>query len=146
MFRRKIWPPISYKSKSSARVALSLERFVKRSGAIADKAVNSQAQNSFPMADLGCKPASCRYACCMFSIEHEFDATVVTLVDEGSAPLQEDVIVHTFAECITVEQYDPRTDQVHKITLSTSQMKDLATAIDLPEGVYQRDESISRNP
>lgn len=82
----------------------------------------------------------------MFSIEHEFDATVVTLVDEGSAPLQEDVIVHTFAECITVEQYDPRTDQVHKITLSTSQMKDLATAIDLPEGVYQRDESISRNP
>lgn len=74
----------------------------------------------------------------MFSIEHEFDATVVTLVDEGEIPLQEDVIVHGFAECITVEQYDPREDRVHKITLSIAQMRDLATAIDLPEGVYRR--------
>ncbi|MGY3438151.1 MULTISPECIES: hypothetical protein [unclassified Marinovum] len=76
----------------------------------------------------------------MFSIEHEFDATVVTLVDEGDAPLQEDVVVNGFAECITVEQYDPREDRVHKITFSISQMRDLATAIDLPEGVYQRAE------
>ena len=41
----------------------------------------------------------------MFSIEHEFDATVVTLVDEGEAPLQEDVTVNAFEECVTVEQY-----------------------------------------
>lgn len=74
----------------------------------------------------------------MFSIEHEFDATVVTLVDEGKAPLQEDITVNSFEECITVEQYDPRTDQVHKITFSMSQMKDLAAAITLPEGVYSR--------
>ena len=74
----------------------------------------------------------------MFSIEHEFDATVVTLVDEGKAPLQEDIVVNSFEECITVEQYDPRTDQVHKITFSMSQMKDLAAAITLPEGVYSR--------
>lgn len=76
----------------------------------------------------------------MFSIEHEFDATVVTLVDEGEKPLQEDVIVHTFEECVTVEQYDPRTDSVQKITLSISQMNDLAAAISLPEGVYTRSE------
>ncbi|MCC1494232.1 hypothetical protein [Cognatishimia sp. F0-27] len=75
----------------------------------------------------------------MFSIEHEFDATVVTLVDEGNAPLQEDVIVSTFEECITVEQYDPRTDSTQKITLSITQMRDLAAAISLPEGVYTRD-------
>ncbi|WP_425039991.1 hypothetical protein [Primorskyibacter sp. S187A] len=74
----------------------------------------------------------------MFSIEHEFDATVVTLVDEGSAPLQEDIVVHSFEDCITVEQYDPRTDRTNKITLSMSQMKDLAAAISLPEGVYSR--------
>lgn len=74
----------------------------------------------------------------MFSIEHEFDATVVTLVDDGETPLQEDVIVHTFAECVTVEQYDPRTDKVQKITLSMTQMRDLATAINMPEGVYTR--------
>jgi hypothetical protein len=74
----------------------------------------------------------------MFSIEHEFDSTVVTLVDEGSAPLQEDVIVNGFEECITIEQYDPRTDKVHRIALSMSQMRDLAAAISLPEGVYSR--------
>ncbi|MGJ8603570.1 MAG: hypothetical protein ACSHXH_05530 [Marivita sp.] len=76
----------------------------------------------------------------MFSIEHEFDSTVVTLVDEGDGPLQEDVIVNGFEECITVEQYDPRTDQVNRITFSMSQMRDLAAAISLPEGVYSREE------
>ena len=74
----------------------------------------------------------------MFSIEHEFDATVVTLVDEGPAPLQEDVIISGFEECVTVEQYDPRTDRTHKITLSITQMNDLVAAVSLPEGVYAR--------
>ena len=72
----------------------------------------------------------------MFSIEHEFDATVVTLVDEPPAPLAEDVVIHLFEECVTVEQYDPRTDSMMKITLSTAQVQDLAAALDLPEGVY----------
>lgn len=81
-----------------------------------------------------------RYGQAMFSIEHEFDSTVVTLVDEGETPLQEDVIVNGFEECITVEQYDPRTDRVNRITLSMSQMRDLAAAISLPEGVYAREE------
>ena len=74
----------------------------------------------------------------MFSIEHEFDASVITLVDDGPAPLQEDVVINAFAECITVEQYDPRTDRVEKITLSISQLNDLSAALDLPEGVYRR--------
>lgn len=76
----------------------------------------------------------------MFSIEHEFDATVVTLVDEGAAPLQEDVIVSNFEECVTVEQLDTRTDTVQKITLSISQMQDLIAAVTMPEGVYRREE------
>ncbi|MCV6585084.1 MAG: hypothetical protein OIF47_06080 [Marinibacterium sp.] len=73
----------------------------------------------------------------MFTIEHEFDSTVITLVDEGKLPLLEDVTINSFAECVTLEQYDPRTDQVMKITLSTEQLQDLAAALDLPEGVYQ---------
>jgi len=40
----------------------------------------------------------------MFSIEHEFDATVITLVDEGPQPLLEDVTINSFAECVTLEQ------------------------------------------
>ncbi len=74
----------------------------------------------------------------MFSIEHDFDATVVTLVDEGASHLREDVIVCSFEDCVTVEQYDPRTDTTQKITLSIAQMNDLAAAIALPEGVYRR--------
>lgn len=73
----------------------------------------------------------------MFTIEHEFDATVITLVDEGKAPLQEDVIVCAFEECITVEQFDPRTDQPLKIVLSIPQARDLAAALNLPEGIYR---------
>jgi hypothetical protein len=73
----------------------------------------------------------------MLTIEHEFDATVVTLVDEGDVPLQEDVTITAFAECVTLEQLDPRTDQVQKITLSMAQVHDLAAAMDLPEGVYR---------
>lgn len=78
----------------------------------------------------------------MFTIEHDFDATVITLVDEGAAPLQEDVIVSAFDECVTVAQVDPRSDQLRTITLSLSQVRDLAAALDLPEGAYQ----LSRAP
>ena len=72
----------------------------------------------------------------MFTIEHEFDATVITMVDDGEAPLQEDVIVSAFEECITVEQHDPRTGRTQKITLSMAQLRDLGAALDLPEGAY----------
>jgi hypothetical protein len=51
--------------------------------------------------------------------------------------LQEDVTISAFEECVTVEQLDPRTDRVQKITLSLSQIQDLAAALDLPEGVYR---------
>ena len=73
----------------------------------------------------------------MFTIEHDYDATVVTLVDEGKAPLLEDVIINAFDECITLNQVDPRTDQVAQITLSMSQLRDLRAALNLPEGVYK---------
>ncbi|WP_291730740.1 hypothetical protein [Leisingera sp. F5] len=73
----------------------------------------------------------------MFTIEHEFDSTVITLVDEDGTPLTEDVTINSFAECVTVEQYDPRTDKVQTITLSHLQVRDLAAALDLPEGVYR---------
>ncbi len=73
----------------------------------------------------------------MFTIEHEFDATIVTLVDEAGSHLNEDVIIHAFDDAVTVEQFDARTDQVVKITLSPSQLRDLGAALDLPEGVYR---------
>ncbi|MDX5349580.1 MAG: hypothetical protein LPJ95_02605 [Paracoccaceae bacterium] len=71
----------------------------------------------------------------MFTIEHEFDATVITLVDDGEElPLVEDVTITAFEDCVTVEQVDPRSDEVTRITLSLSQVRDLAAALNLPEG------------
>jgi hypothetical protein len=73
----------------------------------------------------------------MFTIEHDFDATVITLVDEGAQPLQEDIIVQAFEDCVTVEQFDARRDQVVKLTFSMAQLRDLRAALNLPEGVYR---------
>ena len=73
----------------------------------------------------------------MFTIEHEFDASVVTLVDEGDAPLTEDVTINLFGSCVTIEQINPRTDEVQRITLSLAQLRDLEAALDLPEGSYR---------
>ena len=73
----------------------------------------------------------------MFTIEHEFDASVITLIDEGKAPLMEDLTITVFASQVTVEQLDTRTDTVQKITLSLSQLRELEAALDLPEGSYK---------
>ncbi|MGV6812736.1 MAG: hypothetical protein ACWA47_10845 [Brevirhabdus sp.] len=73
----------------------------------------------------------------MFTIEHDFDATVITLVDEGGSHLLEDVTINAFDDCVTLEQVDPLTERVQKITLSTAMLKELAAALNLPEGVYR---------
>ena len=73
----------------------------------------------------------------MFTIEHEFDATVITLVDEGPGYLQEDVTIAAFEDCITIEQFDPRSDTPLRLTLSMGQVADLAAALNLPEGSYR---------
>ena len=74
----------------------------------------------------------------MFTIEHEFDATVITLVDEGDAPLEDVVVVSAFEDGVTLEQLDSRTDEVQRIILSPTQVRDLAAALNLPEGIYRR--------
>jgi len=73
----------------------------------------------------------------MFTIEHEFDATVITLIDDAGSHLQEDITINAFEDCVTLEQVNPRTEAVEKITLSLTQLRDLSAALDLPEGVYQ---------
>lgn len=73
----------------------------------------------------------------MFTIEHDFDATVITLIDEGDAPLREDVTIEAFEDCVVLEQLDPRTDEPMRLTLSMAQLRDLAAALNLPEGSYR---------
>ena len=73
----------------------------------------------------------------MVTIEHEFDATLITLIDEGAAPLREDVTITAYEDRVTVTQVDPATDAVVTVTLSSAQVRDLRAALDLPEGMYQ---------
>ncbi len=74
----------------------------------------------------------------MFTIEHEFDASVITLVDDMAAPGTEDITIAIFDDQVTIEQVDPHTERVQKITLSMRQVADLRAALDLPEGAYVR--------
>lgn len=73
----------------------------------------------------------------MFTIEHEFDATVVTLIDEGGALLMEDVTITAFDDRVMLEQSDPDGQTVARITLSMRQLAELRAALNLPEGNYR---------
>jgi hypothetical protein len=73
----------------------------------------------------------------MFTIEHEFDVTVITLIDEGDQPRCEDVTIEAGEDLISLEQLDPMTDEVQTVVLSVAQLRDLAAALNLPEGSYR---------
>lgn len=82
----------------------------------------------------------------MFSIEHEFEATVITLVDEGPPPLQEDVVIDAFADRVTLRQFDPERRAMVTVTISPAQLQDLVAAIDLPEGIYHLEAPAAKGP
>jgi hypothetical protein len=73
----------------------------------------------------------------MFTIEHQFDATVITLIDEGDEPLHEDVVIEAHDGGVSLTQVDPDTDEVSVVHLSMHQLKELRAALDLPEGIYR---------
>ena len=74
----------------------------------------------------------------MFTIEHGFDASVITLIDEPDSerPLMEDVTILGFDDRVVVEQED-ESGTVRRITLSLVQLRELQAALDLPEGNYR---------
>lgn len=82
----------------------------------------------------------------MFTIEHEFDATVITLIDEGPEALEEDVTILAFEECVVLEQADPLSGEIVRISLSMGQLADLAAALDLPEGSYRLERPAKPEP
>lgn len=80
----------------------------------------------------------------MFTIEHLFDATVITLIDEAepnTRPLNEDVVIQSFEDSVVLEQADEKGEKVARITFTMHQLAELRLALNLPEGNYriQRD-------
>lgn len=76
----------------------------------------------------------------MFTIEHDFDATVITLIDEAqpnTRPLNEDVVILTFDDRIVVEQMSADGDEVVRIVFTMEQLSELRLALNLPEGNYR---------
>lgn len=76
----------------------------------------------------------------MFTIEHEFDATVITLIDEPeTGPMQGEIIITVFDDRTIVRQDDPGTDRYSEVVLSARQLAELRAALNLPEGGYRLD-------
>jgi len=73
----------------------------------------------------------------MFTIEHDFDATIITLIDEGGPALRADITIRAADDRVSVVQFDPDSQTEVVVTLSLSQLRDLAAALDLPEGSYR---------
>ncbi|MEM8786964.1 MAG: hypothetical protein AAGE76_01760 [Pseudomonadota bacterium] len=74
----------------------------------------------------------------MFTIEHDFDASVVTLVDDAGDLRRKDITIRFHEDRVVVEQFDPDSGQVDRVTFSLGQVADLRAALDLPEGAYTR--------
>ena len=76
----------------------------------------------------------------MFTIEHDFDATVITLIDEAepnTRPLNEDVVILNFEDRVILEQMSEDGDEVVRISLTMHQLTELRLALNLPEGNYR---------
>lgn len=76
----------------------------------------------------------------MFTIEHDFDATVITLIDEtgpNTRPLNEDVVILTFDDRVIVEQMNADGEEVARVTFTMHQLAELRLALNLPEGNYR---------
>ena len=76
----------------------------------------------------------------MFTIEHEFDATIITLIDENQpnqGSLSEDITILTFDDRVIVEQADADGQGVSRVVFSMVQLNELRAALNLPEGNYR---------
>lgn len=74
----------------------------------------------------------------MFSVEHEFDSTTVTVLDDSGE--EEDVAVILFDDVVYIRQYYPDTDQAAVISMTPKMYKELMAAWNMHEGSFLVDE------
>lgn len=70
----------------------------------------------------------------MFSVEHEFDSTTVTVLDDSGE--EEDVAVILFDDVVYIRQYLADTDAAAIVSMTPKMFTELMTAWNKAEGSY----------
>ena len=70
----------------------------------------------------------------MFSVEHEFDSTTITILDDSGE--QEDVATIFFDDLVYIRQYIEDTDMASIITMTPKMFAELIAAWNSSEGSF----------
>lgn len=70
----------------------------------------------------------------MFSVEHEFDSTSITVLDDSGE--QEDVAVILFDDVVYIRQYIEDTDMASVITMTPKMFAEMIEAYNRGEGSF----------
>jgi hypothetical protein len=70
----------------------------------------------------------------MFSVEHEFDSTTITILDDSGE--QEDVATIFFDDLVYIRQYIEDTDMASIITMTPKMFQELMAAWNSSEGSF----------
>ena len=70
----------------------------------------------------------------MFSVEHEFDNTTITVLDDSGE--QEDVAVILFDDLVYIRQYVEDTDMASVVTMTPKMFAELIEAYNRGEGSF----------
>jgi len=71
----------------------------------------------------------------MFTVEHDFADTIITVLDDTGH--LEDLEVMFDEYTVFFRQWDEVTGAFHVIEITTKQFKELQAALSLPEGAYR---------
>jgi hypothetical protein len=70
----------------------------------------------------------------MFSVEHEFDSSSITILDDSGE--QEDVAVILFDDVVYIRQYIEDTDMASVITMTPKMFAELIEAYNCSDGSF----------
>jgi hypothetical protein len=76
----------------------------------------------------------------MFTIEMDYDCTVITSLDDGGH--YEDLEVALDETSVFIAQLIPGSDRRQVLEISIQQLKDILVAMDLPSGTYYQKDSL----
>lgn len=71
----------------------------------------------------------------MYTVEFDFDKTVITIIDDTG--IHGDLDVHVLDNIVYIKQYSTALERENYISISPEQWEELITAIDSPEGAFR---------